>query len=130
VVGQVLEGQRTFDVVVWFDPKARHDVETIRQTRISTPSGAPVALGSLAQVERRFGPNTINREDVMRRIVVQCNTLGRDLASVVADVRRAIDEQIAPGLTEEYFLEYGGQFQAQQEANLRLLVLGSAALVG
>ncbi len=72
------------------------------------------------------GPNTINRENVLRRIVVQCNAAGRDLASVVHDIQTAADEQDrARRCKDGYFIEYGGQFEAQQEANLRLLVLGA-----
>ncbi len=131
-VSQVLEGQRTFDLLVWFDEQSRNDVESIRNTVISTPSGARIKLGTVADVETRKGPNTINRENVMRRIVVQCNTAERDLVSVVRDVQAAIDEHIvdAGRLPGGYFIEYGGQFEAQRQANFRLLVLGSLSVAG
>lgn len=129
-VSQVLEGQRTFDLVVWFDEQARDDIQVIRETLLSTPSGARVSLGSVAHVERNYGPNTINREDVMRRIVVQCNTADRDLVSVVEDIQAAVSRDIEPTLEEGYFIEYGGQFEAQQQANLRLLVLGTLSVIG
>ncbi|MBI2823220.1 MAG: efflux RND transporter permease subunit [Planctomycetia bacterium] len=129
-VSQVLDGQRTFDLVVWFDETARNDIELIRQTLISTPSGARVALGSVAEVLETTGPNTINRENVVRRIVVQANVAGRDLESVVADVRRAVTDKVLPELPPGYFIEYGGQFEAQQQANVRLLALGSLSLAG
>jgi CzcA family heavy metal efflux pump len=129
-VSQVLEGQRTFDLVVWFDEQARDDVQVIRETLLSTPSGARVSLGSVATVERNYGPNTINREDVMRRIVVQCNTADRDLVSVVEDIQAVVNAKIQPTLDEGYFIEYGGQFEAQQQANLRLLVLGTLSVIG
>ena len=91
---------------------------------ISTPDGSPVALGTVAKVEATNGPNTINRENVMRRIVVQANVAGRDLASVVdRDSRRLSTNSSLP---QGYFVEYGGQFEAQQEANLRLLDPGHA----
>jgi CzcA family heavy metal efflux pump len=131
-VSQVLEGQRTFDLVVWFDEQSRNDIETIRNTTIKTPSGATVKLGTVADVETRKGPNTINRENVMRRIVVQCNTADRDLVSVVNDIKAVVNEKIidTKSLPEGYFIEYGGQFEAQQEANFRLLVLGSFSVAG
>jgi len=129
-VSQVLEGQRVFDLVVWFDEQSRDDIQVIRDTLISTPSGVRVKLGSVANVERRQGPNTINRENVVRRIVVQANTAGRDLVSVVEDVQAAVSAEIVPGLPEGYFLAYGGQFEAQREANFRLLVLGSFSVAG
>jgi CzcA family heavy metal efflux pump len=128
-VSQVLEGQRTFDLVVWFDEQARNDVEVIRSTLLGTPSGARVSLGSVAEVVETSGPNTINREDVTRRIVVQANTAGRDLVGVVEDIRSAISGSVVPTLPPGYFVEYGGQFEAQRQANLRLLALGGASVV-
>src|SRR4030095_5697028 len=78
------------------------------------------------------GPNTLNREHVERRIAVACNVQGRDLGSVVADIRQAVQpgaEQVQQ-LPGGYRIEYGGQFEAQQQANLRLSVLGVLAVVG
>jgi CzcA family heavy metal efflux pump len=129
-VSQVLEGQRSFDLVVWFDEQARHDVETIRATWISTPSGARVPLGSVAEVREASGPNTINRENTVRRIVVQANVAGRDMERSVADVRAAVDRSVIPGLPVGSFVEYGGQFDAQRQANRRLLILGPLAIFG
>ncbi|MCL4207383.1 MAG: CusA/CzcA family heavy metal efflux RND transporter [Pirellulaceae bacterium] len=126
-VSQVLEGQRVFDLIVWFDEEARNNIDAIRATLISTPDGSRVALGSVADVEATQGPNTINRENVRRRIVMQCNTAGRDLVSVVRDIQAAVDEKIEPLLQDGYFVEYGGQFEARQDANRRLLLLGSLA---
>ena len=126
-VSQVLEGQRRFDLLVWFDEKSRNDLEAIRSTMISSPDGSPVALGTVAKVEATAGPNTINRENVMRRIVVQANVAGRDLAGVVSDIQSSVSKLALP---QGYFVEYGGQFEAQQQANLRLLVLGTLSIVG
>ncbi len=129
-VSQVLEGQKTFDLVVWFDEEARNDLDAIRSTLISTPDGSRVALGTLADVIETKGPNTINREKVKRRIVVQCNAVGRDLVSVVLDIQAAAEEKIKPNLKEGYYIEYGGQFQAQQDANRRLAFLACFAMAG
>ncbi len=112
-VSQVLEGQRVFDLVVWFDEQARNDIDAIRSTLISTPDGSRVALGSVADVVATQGPNTINRENVQRRIVLQCNTAGRDLVSVVHDIQNEVEETILPILQDGYFVEYGGQFEAR-----------------
>jgi CzcA family heavy metal efflux pump len=127
-VSQVLEGQKVFDLVVWFDETARNNMDAIRSTLISTPDGARVALGTVADVQATQGPNTINRENVQRRLVIQCNTAGRDLVSVVHDIQQAVAEKIEPILKEGYFIELGGQFEARQDANRRLLLLGSFAL--
>lgn len=129
-VSQVLEGQKVFDLVVWFDEQARNNIDTIRSTLISTPDGSRVALGTVADVQATQGPNTINRENVQRRIVIQCNTAGRDLVSVVHEIQQAATERIEPILKDGYFIEYGGQFQARQDANRRLLFLGSFAIAG
>lgn len=128
VLSQVLEGQRTFDLVVWFDEAARNDIDVIRSTLISTPTGARVSLMSVAEVINATGPNTINRESTSRRIVVQANVSGRDLVSVVGEIQAAVSKEIVPHLPAGYFVRYDGQFEAQQEADVRLKVLGSLAL--
>ncbi|HEY4309920.1 MAG TPA: efflux RND transporter permease subunit [Pirellulales bacterium] len=129
-VSQVLEGQRTFDLVVWFDEKSRNDVDVVRSTLLTTPTGAHVALGTVAEVVQTTGPNTINRENVVRRIVVMANVAGRDLVGVVHDIQEGVSAKVLPNLSAGYFVEYGGQFEAQQEANLRLLILGCVAVAG
>jgi CzcA family heavy metal efflux pump len=129
-VSQILEGQRTFDLVVWFDSDSRSDIISIRKTRMSTPTGARVALGSLAQVIETDGPNTINRENIQRRIVVQSNVAGRDLESVVEEIRGTVDSSVIPQLPAGYFVQLGGQFEAQRDANYRLMVIGPLALLG
>ena len=129
-VSQVLEEQKTFDLVVWFDEEARNDLDAIRSTLISTPDDSRVALGTVADVIETKGPNTINHERVKRRIVIQCNAVGRDLVSVVRDIQAAAEEKIQPNLQEGYFIEYGGQFEAQQDANRRLAFLACFAVAG
>jgi CzcA family heavy metal efflux pump len=132
VVSEIVDGERRFDLVVWYDEAARNDPAVIGATILDTPSGRKVALDQVARVLDTTGPNTINREKVQRRIVVSCNVQGRDLATVVNDIR----QQIAPVESQlrqsgaDYRVELGGQFEAQQEANVRLLVLGAAAVVG
>jgi CzcA family heavy metal efflux pump len=130
VVSQVLEEDRWFDLVVWYDERSRSEPSVINQTILTTPSGRKVALGQVAEVLDTTGPNTLNREHVQRRIAVFCNVQGRDLGSVAADIEKellAIQEQLR-ALPGSYRVELGGQFQAQREANFRLLVLGIAAV--
>jgi Cu/Ag efflux pump CusA len=127
-VGQVLQEQRTYDLVVWFDESSRNNLEAIRQALVSTPTGARIPLGQLAAVRQSTGPNTINRENVSRRIVVQANVQGRDLNSVVRDLQqtmRNVQSTWPPG----YFVEYGGQFESQQAAMGRIIMLGAFTLV-
>ncbi len=130
VVSQVLEGRRVFDLVTWFDEASRNDIEVIRSTLLSTPTGAKVALGTVATVERTTGPNTINHENVLRRIVRPGQCIGRDLVGVVQETQSAVRDKIVPALPEGYFIEYGGQFEAQRDANRRLFLLGSVSLIG
>jgi len=128
VVSEILDQQRTFDLVVWYDEQSRNDIGVIASTLLDTPSGARVTLGQVARVLDTTGPNTINRENVQRRIVVQSNAAGRDLVSVVNDIRAQVARQIE--LPDGYFIEYGGQFEAQAEANFRLMVLVPVVALG
>jgi CzcA family heavy metal efflux pump len=127
-VSQLLQEQRAYDLVVWFDEASRNNLDAIRSTLVSTPSGARVPLGQLATVRKTGGPNTINRENVSRRIVVQANVQGRDLNSVVTDLQaqmKPVQANWSPG----YFVEYGGQFESQQSAMQRILLLGIFTVV-
>jgi Cu/Ag efflux pump CusA len=103
-------------------------VEAIRSTLVSTPMGAQIPLSQLAVVRKTTGPNTINRENVSRRIVVQANVHGRDLNSVVTELQARMKTAQA-GWTPGYFLEYGGQFESQQSAMSRILFLGVFTVV-
>jgi len=132
VVSQVFDEERAADVVVWYDEASRSSPSIIHETILDTPSGRRVALGEVAEVLDTTGPNTINREDVRRRIVVSCNVAGRDLSGVVRDVEGALEpvRERLRGLEGGYAVDLGGQFEAQAEATLRLLLLGSAAVAG
>jgi CzcA family heavy metal efflux pump len=127
-VSQILQGQRTYDLTVWFDEASRNNVDAIRSTLVSTPAGPRIPLSQLADVRKTTGPNTINRENVSRRIVVQANVQGRDLNSVVTELQARMKSAQA-GWTPGYFLEYGGQFESQQGAMSRLLFLGVFTVV-
>jgi CzcA family heavy metal efflux pump len=132
VVSLVLDREKYFQLVVWYDEANRNDPTAIGQTILDTPSGRRVALSQVADVLETTGPNTLNHESVERRIVVACNVQDRDLGSVVADIRRAIRpvEERLQALPGGYRVELGGQFEAQQDATARLLVLGALAVFG
>jgi copper/silver efflux system protein len=120
-VSQVLEQQRSFDLVVRFAESYRGSLEAVRNARIGTPDGNQVALASLADVRRDVGPNAISRENVQRKIVVQSNVAGRDVGSVVDDIRERVRSTVS--LPQGYYIEYGGQFESAQAATRRIALL-------
>jgi CzcA family heavy metal efflux pump len=128
VASQVLEEQRTYDVLVRFDDSARQSVDSISRTLIDTPAGAKVPIGLVAEVRVDQGPNTINRENVQRRIIIQANVADRDLGSVIEDVRAAIGRKVQ--LPQGYFVQYGGQFEAQEKASRQITLLSVVAIAG
>jgi HME family heavy-metal exporter len=129
IVSEVLDGQRTFDLLVRLDEKYREDLETLKRLVIEIPSGGQVKLEDVAKIYRASGPNMINREQVRRRITIQCNVSGRGLVDVVNEIKqriRPIEQQLPTG----YFTEYGGQFESQQSASRTIGILFLATLVG
>ncbi len=129
VVSEVLVGQRSFDLLVRFKDAAREDVQALERLPLSLPDGGTTNLASVARIYRASGPNTIHREQVRRRIVVQCNTIGRGLVDVVQDIQSRLTE-IERDLPPGYFLEYGGQFASQQSAAQRIGIYSAGALAG
>ena len=127
VASEVLEGQATFDLVVWTDSVSRNNIDVIRSLLLDTPSGTKVPISQVAQVRLDYGPNQISREAVMRKIVIQSNVQGRDLTGFVDDLRGRIERQVA--LPQGYFLQYGGQFEQQGRAMRQLLGIGAVSIV-
>ena len=127
-VGRVFDRGVAFDLVVKLDPESAADFERIAELPIHTPTGETIPIRVVADVRREMGANMILRENVQRRIVVSCNVAGRDLGSVVGDIRAAVAAQVS--MPEGYRVEYGGQFESQQSASERLLILGAAAIAG
>ncbi len=128
VVSQILQGQRTFDLVVWYDEPARNNLDVIRSTLVSTPSGTHVPLAQLADVRTTTGPNTVNRENVSRRIVVQANVQDRDLNSIVTELQTKM-KAVQADWPSGYHVEYGGQFESQQSAMGRITLIGLLTVV-
>ena len=120
VAGQILDGQRTFDLFVRYGEASRRDVAAIRDMLVDTPTGEKVPLSLLADVREAKGPNIINRENVRRRIIVSANVSGRDLGSTVADMQAAV---AAMNLPPGYSVSFEGQFQSQQEATRLIAIL-------
>jgi CzcA family heavy metal efflux pump len=127
-VGQILEGQISFPLVVRYSGDKPADLSAIEQTLLDTPSGPQVPLAAVAHVREDRGPNFITREGVQRKIVVQCNVAGRDLRGVVNDIQKSIATSVL--LPQGYRVEYGGQFESEAQASRRLLLLGIGVVVG
>lgn len=126
-VSQVYENNLSFNLVVRASDDSRKSISDISNLLIDTPSGLKVPLGNVASVVSSSGPNTINRENVKRKIVVSANTRGRDLRGVVNDIQAAIDREIV--LPEGYHIEYGGQFESEQAAGRTLLITSLISIV-
>ncbi len=127
VVSEVLLGQRTFDLLVKFDEPFRENLHALRRLSIELPGGGTAPLSAVAKIYESGGPNTINREQVKRRIVIQANVADRGLVDVVEDIQKRLKQvELPPG----YFLEYSGQFESQQSASRMLAVLFGISLLG
>jgi CzcA family heavy metal efflux pump len=127
VVSQVLEGQQTFDLLLWLKPNARQDLTSIQNLLVDTPTGSKIPLAQLASVVNGTGPNTINRENVSRLLVVSANVKGRDLRSVVNQIQSQVNQQVT--LPSGYVIEYGGQFEAEQRASQTIFLFSLLAFV-
>jgi CzcA family heavy metal efflux pump len=127
VVSQVLEEQQLFDLVVWLPEASRSNLDTIRNLLVDTPTGTKIPLAQVASINYGTGPNTINRENVSRLIVVSANVAGRDLGSVVRDIQTTVKQQVQ--LPTGYFIQYGGQFESEERASQNLLLYGTLALI-
>lgn len=129
VVSDVLAGQRTFDLMLRFDEPYREDIDALKRLSLKLPGGGTAPLGAVADIYLAGGPNTINREQVRRRVTLQCNVAGRGLVDVVQDIRQRL-APIQDKLPTGYFIEYGGQFQSQQSASRMIVLLFMGSLAG
>ncbi len=121
ISGQIFEGIRRFDILVRYEPGSRSTSEQIGNILIKASDGIQVPLAELATIEEIVGPRQITREDNQRFIVVQCNVVGRDIGTFVAEAQKSIDEQV--DLPPGYLVTWGGEFRLQQEANKRLALV-------
>jgi cobalt-zinc-cadmium resistance protein CzcA len=124
--GQIINGNERYDIYVRLAERFREDRETIADLRLQAPSGAWVRLGDVAEVSIASGPPQVRRDDVQRRVVIQANVHGRDMGSVVADIRQVIAEQV--DLPTGYSVDIGGQFENQQRAQKRLSLVVPVSL--
>jgi Cu(I)/Ag(I) efflux system membrane protein CusA/SilA len=125
-VSQVYEGRRVFDLTLKVGDDSRATAEDIRRLIVDA-GDTKVPLGQIADVVSSVGPNTINRENVERKVVVSANVAGRDLRGVVTDMRRIVEEQIE--LPEDYHIQYGGQFENEENASRTILIASLFAIM-
>ncbi len=134
VVSEVLDGQRRFDLLVRLEETHRTDYANLGSLRIDLPhrdgelERGQLELRDVATIYEGVGPNSVNRENARRRIVIRCNTEGRDLASAVAQLQQRVGAQVA--MPVGYYVEYGGQFESQQNATQLIIILAALSVVG
>lgn len=126
-VSQVYEQGKSFELIVKVKNEARNEMEKIRNLMIDTGDGRKIPLEYVAEVTSAMGPNTINRENVKRKIVISANVADRDLRSVVNDIQKKVDTSIQ--LPEGYHIEYGGQFESEQAASRTLALTSFISIV-
>lgn len=129
VVSEVLIGQRTFDLLIRLDENYRENMQSLRRLTIDMEDGGKLPLEAVAKIYESGGPNTVNRENVRRRIVLQCNVSDRGVVDVVQDIQkqvRPVVESLPPG----YFVEYSGQFESQQSASRIIGALFAVSMIG
>ncbi len=127
VVSQMVEQERTFEIVIRFPKHYRENFEELGRIPIELPDGGSVPLSTVAKVYQYGGPNTINREESRRRVIIRVYTDDKDLATAVTDIKKVVEEKVE--LPEGYIVQYGGQFEAQSQALRQMLILSVVALL-
>ena len=128
-VGQIIDEQRIFNVFMRFDDKSRGNLDLIRNTLIKVmPDGSRVRIADVADVYESTGPNIINKENAQRRIIIQANASDRDLNSIVEEIQQKVKTKVQ--LPDNYFIQYGGQFESQQQATRMIAILSIFSLLG
>jgi Cu/Ag efflux pump CusA len=126
-VSDVYVDEMRFPLVLRYNEEARRSIEAIKASMIDTYDGKKIPLSFIADIESVSGPHTINRENVKRKIVVSVNAAGRDIGSVVNDIRSEVAEKVV--LPENYRIEYGGQFESAARASRRIIFASLIALL-
>ncbi|HAE24064.1 MAG TPA: CusA/CzcA family heavy metal efflux RND transporter, partial [Prevotellaceae bacterium] len=126
-IGEIFEGQRSYDLVLRFNPEYTSSIDGIRKSLIDTERGAKVPLEEVADIVSSAGPNKVTRENVRRKLVIAANVSGRDVGSVVNDIQKAVNGNIT--LPEGYNISYGGQFESAQKASRTLFLATLIALI-
>lgn len=125
-ISSVFEGERSFDLVIRYPESDRNSMEAIKNSLISTPTGEKIPLHYVSNIKYSAGPNTINRENVRRKLVISANVADSDVLSVVTEIKKRIDDNIV--LPENYNIEYGGQFESEAKASRTLMIASILAI--
>jgi HME family heavy-metal exporter len=128
VTGQILEGQKSFDILLRTTDEERTNIDKIRNTLIGTLSGNLIPLQQIADIEYTNAVNSVYHENTQRRIVISCNVQERDLGSTVKEIQSRLKEEVI--LPQGYFLKYGGQFESQQTASRLIGILSVFSFLG
>ncbi len=128
VVSQIIDGQKSFDVVLRTDDSTRKNIDAIRNTQISASDGSLIPLQQIAKIEIENSINAVNHENTQRRIVVSANVQGRDLGSTVKEMQEVVKNDLP--LQEGYYLQWGGQFESQQSATKLITILSIFSVAG
>ncbi len=128
VVGQILDGNKTFDILLRTTSEERTNIESIRNTLIDAPDGTLIPLQQIAHIENTTSINSIMHENTQRKITISCNVQGRDLGTTVQEIQNNIAEKVK--LPQGYFVQYGGQFESQKSASRLILFLSIFSLAG
>ncbi len=123
----IYEGERSFDVILRLNKEYTGDIDGVRKALIDTGNGGKVPLEEVAEIVSAGGPSSITRENVQRKLVVSANASGRDIKSIVDDIRSKVEQDIV--LPEGYRIEYGGQFESAQSASRTLALATTISLL-
>jgi len=128
IVGQILDGNKTFDILLRTTAEERTNIESIRNTLIDAPDGTLIPLQQIADIENTTSINSIMHENTQRKITISCNVQGRDLGTTVQEIQNNIAEKVK--LPQGYFVQYGGQFESQKSASRLILFLSIFSIIG
>jgi CzcA family heavy metal efflux pump len=128
VTGQILDGNKTFDILLRTTDEERTNIEAIRNTLIDAPNGTLIPLQQIASIENTTSINSIMHENTQRKITISCNVQGRDLGTTVQEIQKTITEKVT--LPQGYFVQYGGQFESQKSASRLILFLSIFSVIG
>lgn len=128
VTGQILDGNKTFDILLRTTDEERTNIDAIRNTLIDAPDGTFIPLKQIASIENTASINTITHENTLRKITISCNVQGRDLGTTVQEIQNTIAQKVK--LPQGYFVQYGGQFESQKSASKLILFLSIFSVIG